>query len=129
MPKEPKAPKFDILARGHLEVGLRKHPDAGRHVARIDDIGRMRMRSVLNASRRHAGPHRSPHCLRDGLARPAALGAFLLYDLLCDQSMRPRDRALGHSGRWSRADAARTHDRRALDLGGWRSPSASGCAR
>jgi hypothetical protein len=47
VPREPKAPKFDIVARGHLQRGLRKHPDVARHVASVEAIDRMRMTSLL----------------------------------------------------------------------------------
>jgi hypothetical protein len=47
VPREPKAPKFDILARGQLQRGLRKHPDAALHVPSAEAIDRMPMRSLL----------------------------------------------------------------------------------
>jgi len=47
VPGELKAPKFDILARGHLQRGLRNHPDAAQHVASPEAIDRLPMRSLL----------------------------------------------------------------------------------
>jgi hypothetical protein len=50
--KNSRFPEIDILAQHYLARGLMKHPDAGEHVAKVDDIESMPMLALLKLAKK-----------------------------------------------------------------------------
>jgi hypothetical protein len=43
----PRAPDIDVLAQHYLQMGLRKHPDIGQHVADVADVAGMPLLKLM----------------------------------------------------------------------------------
>lgn len=50
--KPTRAPDIDVLAQHYLQLGLRKHPDAGQHVANVADIADMPLLKLMKLAQK-----------------------------------------------------------------------------